>query len=320
MSQPSVAVIICAYTEERWPDLLKALGSVRRQTLRVTECILVIDHNPGLFARARAEWPDVIVIENTGPRGVSGARNTGIAIARSDLIAFLDDDAVAEPDWLAYLTQPFVDERVLGTGGALEPNWVGGRPSWFPSEFQWVVGCTYRGLPTTTAPVRNPIGGSFCMRRAVFDGVGLFGAQLGRVGKTPLGCEETDLSIRARRRWPTGQFVFEPRARVLHTVPRDRARWRYFRARCYAEGISKAVLASRLGSRDGLAAERRYVTSTLPTGVVRGMLDAALRGDTAGAARAAAIVGGLAWTTLGYLVGRFRLRFQRHPYSAGTAA
>src|SRR5579884_448229 len=115
MSERSIAVIICAYTEERWSDLLKALSSVRRQTLPATECILVIDHNPGLFARARAEWPDWTVIENTGPRGVSGARNTGIAIARSDLIAFLDDDAVAEPDWLAYLTQPFADEHVLGT-------------------------------------------------------------------------------------------------------------------------------------------------------------------------------------------------------------
>jgi hypothetical protein len=80
------------------------------------------------------------------------------------------------------------------------------------------------------------------------------------------------------------------------------------------------MLASRLGARDGLSAERSYVTSTLPRGVARGMLDAVLGGDPAGAARAAAIIGGLACTTTGYLVGSLRARLGRRPSSAWSLA
>jgi glycosyltransferase involved in cell wall biosynthesis len=300
---PSVSVIVCAYTEERWTDLEAAIRSVQHQSRPPTEIVLVIDHNPALFGRARAQFAGVQVIENADARGVSGARNSGIAIARGELIAFLDDDAVAAPDWLAWMCAPFDEPHVLGSGGLLEPNWVAGRPAWFPEEFLWVVGCSYRGLPERTADVRNPIGGSFCMRRQVFDDVGSFGTELGRVGTVPLGCEETELSIRARRHWPEGRFVFEPRARVLHTVPAGRGAWRYFRARCHAEGLSKARLAYQLGAADSLSSERTYVSRTLPTGVLRGLRDALLGRDPNGLRRACAIVAGLTLTTAGYLVG-----------------
>ncbi|MDX6197452.1 MAG: hypothetical protein QOJ79_603, partial [Actinomycetota bacterium] len=79
--------------------------------------------------------------------------------------------------------------------------------------------------------------------------------------------------------------------------------WRYFRRRCYAEGISKAVVAGLTGSDAALASERTYVRRTLPAGVARG-LAAAVRGDVSGLVRAAAIVAGLVVTSAGYLRGR----------------
>ncbi|MGD9526703.1 MAG: glycosyltransferase family 2 protein, partial [Pseudonocardia sp.] len=60
----SVSVVICAYTERRWDDVLAAIESVRIQRLPAHEIILVVDHNPTLFARLRAELPDVLVVEN----------------------------------------------------------------------------------------------------------------------------------------------------------------------------------------------------------------------------------------------------------------
>ena len=78
-------------------------------------------------------------------RGISGARNSGIAAARGAIIAFLDDDAIAAPDWLEQLLAGYSSPNVLGVGGAIEPQWQGGRPRWFPPEFDWVVGCTYLG-------------------------------------------------------------------------------------------------------------------------------------------------------------------------------
>jgi hypothetical protein len=140
-------------------------------------------------------------------------------------------------------------------------------------------------------------------RRELFEAVGGFHSGFGRVGTRPLGCEETEWCIRAQRRRPDGFMLYEPRARVAHRVTASRVRWRYFTSRCYAEGLSKALVAQVAGKRDALASERSYVARTLPRGVARGLADAG-RGDPAGLARAGAIIVGLSVTAAGYLVGR----------------
>ncbi len=85
------SVVICAYTEERWNELIATIESVQCQTLPPNEIIVVIDHNPQLLKRVQEHILDVIVVENTETYGLSGARNSGIATARSHIVAFLDD-------------------------------------------------------------------------------------------------------------------------------------------------------------------------------------------------------------------------------------
>ena len=299
-----VTIIMCAYTEDRWPELVAAIDSLRHQSRPPHEIILVIDHHQPLFVRAREQLPDVIVIENRQPRGLSGARNSGIAIAGGDVIAFMDEDATAAPDWLERLTRCYNNDQVLGVGGAIEPLWLTGRPAWFPAEFDWVVGCTYRGLPETTGPVRNLIGCNMSFRRDVFQQVGGFRSGIGRVGVRPIGCEETELCIRLHQHQPQGMLLYEPPARVFHRVPRNRSSWRYFIARCYSEGLSKAIVAKFVGAEAGLSSERTYTFRTLPRGIARGLWDVMRRGDVAGLARAAAIVIGLLVTALGFFSGK----------------
>ena len=301
---PSVSVVICAWSEERWPQLVDAVASAHAQTVRPAEVIVAVDHNPALAARARVEL-DATVIENDGVRGLSGTRNCGVRAAVGEIVAFLDDDAVAEPEWIERLVEGYGDPTVLGVGGSIEPRWAGARPARFPAEFGWVIGCTYRGMPVSRGPVRNLIGANMSIRRDVLTAAGGFSDGIGRVGSLPVGCEETEFCIRARRREPDGRFIYEPSARVAHVVPRERATWRYFRRRCFAEGLSKASVAALEGSDAALATERRYVLRTLPRGVARGIRDA-LRGDPSGLRRAALIVAGLALTSAGYAVGTWR--------------
>jgi glycosyltransferase involved in cell wall biosynthesis len=300
---PVVSVVVCAYTEQRWDDLSAAIASVQAQTRPPLEVIIVVDHNAGLLARVQRAFPKVRAVENCERRGLSGARNTGTAIATGDVVAFLDDDATAEPDWLDRLLTPYSDPQVIGVGGAIEPVWVASRPRSFPDEFLWVVGCSYRGMPTSTSRVRNLIGANMSYRREALEELSGFHASLGRVGTTPRGCEETDLCIRAARHWPDSIFVYEPLAVVHHRVPPWRNRWGYFRARCYGEGLSKAEVVRRGGSMRGLASERTYTFRTLPRGVVREVMGVLADRDPAGVLRATGIALGLLYTSAGYVAG-----------------
>ncbi|WP_306319407.1 MULTISPECIES: glycosyltransferase family 2 protein [unclassified Streptomyces] len=311
-SPATFTVVICVYTEDRWHDILAAVDSIRQQSYAALETLLVVDHNPALLARLTAEFEgaaDVRTLPNAGPRGLSAGRNTGIAVARGDIVAFLDDDAVAERDWLRWFAAGYADPRVLAVGGRTEPIWASGRrPAWFPEEFDWVVGCTYRGLPRGKVQVRNVLGGNASFRRSAFDIAGGFATGIGRDGdKRPLGCEETELCIRITRARPDAVLLIDDRAVIHHRVPAGRERFGYFRTRTYAEGLSKALVARSVGSDKGLESERAYSTRVLPAGVARGARDFAL-GRSGGAGRAGAIVAGVLTAAGGYALGCLRAR------------
>ncbi|GAA2876368.1 glycosyltransferase family 2 protein [Streptosporangium fragile] len=306
------SVVICVYTEERWEDIRAAVESVENQRRKPHEIILVVDYNPDLHLRLKREYPRAIVVENTQEKGLSGGKNTGAAIATGDIVAYLDDDAIAEPGWLEALEEGFQDPSVVGVGGLTRPLWATGRrPGWYPYEFDWTVGCTYRGMPTERAPIRNVMGGNAAFRREVVGGVGGFHTGIGRSVQgrkpRPLGCEETEFCIRLSQRMPGSIMLFEPRAVIGHKVPAVRATFAYFRSRCYAEGLSKALVTQSVGAGDGLSSERAHALKALPLGALRGVGDA-LKGDLSGLGRAGAIVVGLAWTTWGYVVGSLRLK------------
>jgi GT2 family glycosyltransferase/O-antigen/teichoic acid export membrane protein len=306
-----VTVVICAYTEHRWDSLVDAIRSMRIQRRRPDQLIVVIDHHEELLRRAQSTFPsDVEVLANAEVTGLSGARNTGVRVATSDVVAFLDDDAEADPGWLEELLAQYLP-HVVGAGGAALPVWPGsGRPCWFPQEFDWVVGCSYRGLPDTVAPQRNLIGAAMSFRRSVFDEVGDFDdMDMGRFGTIPRGCEETEFALRVRKTFTGTELVYVPLAVVHHHVGAERTKFSYFLRRCYAQGFSKAAVAQRAGSEQTLASERTYVRSTLPRGLLGG-LRAGLRGDLGGFARSVMIVVGLLTTTAGYLSPRAR-RSQR---------
>ncbi|WP_405838508.1 glycosyltransferase family 2 protein [Streptomyces sp. NBC_01518] len=315
MSSHDISVVICVYTEDRWEDILAAVSSVRAQSRPALETLLVVDHNPALLDRLTREYKDVEetgevrVLANAGPRGLSAGRNTGIAASRGEVVAFLDDDAVAEREWLRYFAEAYTDPKVMAVGGRTMPIWASGhRPAWFPEEFDWVVGCTYKGLPPGRVRVRNVLGGNASFRRTAFDAAGGFATGIGRDGdKRPLGGEETELCIRLTRARPDAVLLIDDRAVIHHRVPPVREHFGYFRTRTYAEGLSKALVARSVGADKGLESERRYTTRVLPAGVVRGLRDAVFA-RPGGAGRAGAIVAGVFGAAGGYVVGSVRAR------------
>jgi O-antigen/teichoic acid export membrane protein len=300
---PQVSAVVCAYTFDRLNDVVEAVQSLESQQPRLAEIIVVVDHNPDLKVEIRSRLADeIIVIENGFDPGLSGARNSGVAQAGGEYIFFLDDDAVAAPDCVALLTRRCVESGAIGASAHIEPALLAARPSWFPSEFLWVVGCSYEGLQP--GPTRNLLGAAMCLRRDIFDRVGGFDASLGRSQKgLPHGCEETEFCIRATKE-TGGVFIHEPAARILHKVPAARLTVSYFSKRCYAEGMSKARLSTLAGSERSLASERAYVAQTLTRSVAQNLGDVGRRMDPAGMGRAGAVALGLGCAGAGYARGR----------------
>uniref|UniRef100_UPI0035CCF15C glycosyltransferase family 2 protein n=1 Tax=Streptomyces sp. TRM64462 TaxID=2741726 RepID=UPI0035CCF15C len=178
-------------------------------------------------------------------------------------------------------------------------------------EFDWIVGCTYRGVPPGRVRVRNVLGGNASFRREAFDAAGGFATGIGRDGdKRPLGCEETELCIRVGAALPHAVLLVDDRAVIHHKVPHARERFGYFRTRAYAEGLSKALVARSVGAGKGLETERRYTTRVLPAGVARGLRDFVLA-RPGGAGRALAIVAGVTAAAAGYARGTLRARLGR---------
>ncbi|MCU1368969.1 MAG: glycosyl transferase family 2 [Ilumatobacteraceae bacterium] len=304
-ARPTMSAVVCTHTLDRWDALVRAIDSLQDQSFGLEAIIVVVDHNQDLLARCRAELEGVTVVPNGQQRGLAGARNTAIELASTDVIAFLDDDAWAADDWAGHLAAVYEDPTVVAVGGTVEPAWTTERPEWFPREFDWVVGCTYRGLPTVRSRVRNLIGANMSFRRQALDGVGSFDELLGRVGANGAGCEETELCIRLTQHDPEARIIFEPQARVRHEVPAQRTTFEYFKQRCRAEGSSKAIVSRLVGSDDALSSERTYLTRTLPVGAVRG-LGRLLWLDTSGAKRSGAIVVGTSCVARSYLLGSLR--------------
>jgi GT2 family glycosyltransferase len=312
-AQLDVDVVVCCYTVNRWADIVAGVGAVARQSRPPRTIVVVVDHNDDLLDRCTRELPalapgvPLTVLANHGERGLSGARNTAVDWSTASLVAFLDDDAEPEPTWLERLCEPFAAADVWVTGGRADPAWPVCRPAWFPPEFDWVIGCSYRGMPVRRADVRNVHGATMVFRHAVFDRVGGFVEGVGRVDTVPLGGEETELCIRLQAAEPSARIVYVPDSVVRHRVSDDRVRPRYFFARCWAEGLSKAAIGRLVGAQAATATERDYVRRTLRRAVTRELL-VALGGRPSAAARAGAVVAGLAVTAAGYLVGDVRAR------------
>ncbi len=285
---PDVSVVIATHAENNWAGLMKAVDSVRAQRPCPPRIVVSVDHNPTLSGRLRADHRDLVVVDNQGSdRGASGTRNAGAAVVDTEFLAFLDDDEVAEPEWLEELLAPFGNPDVVGTGGRYAPMWEVSRPAWFPDELAWVVGGHHSGMPTVASPVRNVWSGNMAVRTSAFRRAGGFRADFGKVGKRSRP-EDTDLCIRVASGHPGSTWMYLPEAKIHHNVPAERSSLRFFLLRCYSEGRGKVELSRSLPAEGTLDVERLYLRRTIPHGVA-----ANLREASAAAGRAMAIVVGV---------------------------
>jgi glucosyl-dolichyl phosphate glucuronosyltransferase len=313
LNPPTVSVIICAYTEDRWPLLGDCVASVEAQTSPPIEIILCIDHNDELLRRSEQHFVwgrpvgaiPLTVVANKYDGHLGSARNTAAEIASGELLAFLDDDAAAAADWLEHLVDPYNHPGVAAVGGAPLPVFEEQRPRWFPREFDWVFGCAYSGLPSTRAQLAHLIGANMSVRRSALQEIGGFHSD-----------NHDDMDMCLRLAFAQYDVLYEPLAAVSHFVPATRTTWHYFWRRCYFVNLGKVEAFANMQGAADLGAERAFVRRIITTGIPDGMRQS-FRGDLYGLLRVSAMMSGVVLAGLGHLAGKARVRWLRRHAVAG---
>ncbi|HYE52983.1 MAG TPA: glycosyltransferase family 2 protein [Azospirillaceae bacterium] len=250
---PAISAVIC--THNRADHLRRAVASLQEQTLPADRFeIIVVDNGSTDATRdvveefAGAPHPIRYIYEPV--LGLSRARNTGWRRSRAPLVAYLDDDAIAAPDWLERLVESFRAEAWTAgcVGGLIEGNWEAPRPGWLHDVL----------LPCLTvidwkkdapAPVTKGCfvaGANIAFRRDLLERAGGFAENLGRKGGSLLSAEERDMTERVEALGFC--TVYDPRAAVKHWVGRDRLTKRWFLERARWQGISEAAAEMNRGT------------------------------------------------------------------------
>lgn len=263
-----LSVIVTCFSLERFKDVADLLLSLRNQTHRMLQVIVVVERSQELADMLlryveELRMKNVQIVFNSFSEGLSASRNLGISKASGDIVAFLDDDVVAEPDWAAEIVRTFDDGSVIGVTGACNPLFVDTSLNWLPTELYWMIGCTtFSGL-SQIVDVRNAWGMNMAFARLAFDigcrfpeSFGLRSASNEKHSERP--SEDVEFSIAVKLR-TSKRLVFNPTAVVKHKVYGARRNTRYFITRAFLMGRQRRVIRALHERR--LAEELNYSAS-----------------------------------------------------------
>lgn len=248
----TLGIVVASYAPERLEDILRLLESIEGQISPIDEVVVVVQQSRELLASvsqalARLTRSQTSLLFLEVASGVSQARNAGLRTLKTDVIAFVDDDAVLTDDW-ALATRRFYSGRAdaVGVAGAILPLWDSPAMEWFPHELYWMLSCTYWTW-TSPMPVRNGYGANISFRQVAFEDGREFNESFGisgwgQAGWHGIGGEEPELSVRVTA--ATGQpILYVPDIRVWHRVEPYRLQWRSMVRRAYWGGRTKAALS-----------------------------------------------------------------------------
>ena len=238
-----ISIIICTHQTHRYLDFVEAINSLLTQSYENTEIIVVVDGNEELYEKISGNENKNVdkIIFNDKNLGLSESRNKGIKEANGDVIAFFDDDAVADENWLEELVKMYEEKEAIAAGGKLLPKWVTKKPKFLPEEYYWLVGATHKGFPEKVTEVRNTFGSNLSFKADVLRELGGFRSEMGVKGKGLLQGEETELCERMRNKFGKG-VIYNPAAIVYHKVFPERLKVRFLLKRAFWQGYSKRMM------------------------------------------------------------------------------
>ncbi len=239
-----VSVVICTYSFDMFDAFSESVESILNQTYDDIELILVVDGNQELYECVVEEYGDIESVQvhaNEENLGLSGSRNNALEYATGDVVALIDDDAVADPDWIAELVSVYEKRDAIAVGGRMVADWVAGKPEFLPEEFYWLIGVTHKGFAEDGEEVRNTFGSNISFKRSVFEEIGGFEPTMGRQGNNKLQAEEIEFCVRMQLECGQG-VIYKDDAVVAHKVFDFRTKKQWLAKRAFWQGYSKRAL------------------------------------------------------------------------------
>ena len=256
MAPPPSDITVCICTHDRPRYVRDCLDGLRRQTEPADGfAVLVVDSGSSpatrdALAELVAAHPGARLVRLDHP-GVSLARNAGAWAARPPYIAYLDDDAIPDPDWIACIRQALRGSRPPALiGGRILPSWEAPLPAWWPPSLRGVLSIIEvegQGEYRTRAVPRGlePYAANMVVHVLSLLAVGGFGADLGRHGGALLSDEEVQVAWKLQ---DAGHAVrYDSRITVHHQIQAQRLTPRWLLNRLFWQGASTVVTRRMLG-------------------------------------------------------------------------
>jgi glycosyltransferase involved in cell wall biosynthesis len=254
MPDPQISAIICTHNRDTY--LGAAIDSLLAQEFAAGFEVVVVDN------KSSDRTSEVVEQRRGDPRlkyifepvlGLSVARNTGAKESSGEILAYLDDDAVACDRWLQILYSAYENNSNLAiAGGKVTLLWPQGiqQPCWLSPGLAGNLGAYDLGdsIVYIEQPGLTPRGLNYSIRRSFLNEIGGFDPHLGRVGKNLLSNEELQMTeLALQRGW---QVAYLPDALVAHNVAPERLNRSWFLNRGWWQGISECYreqLAGKAG-------------------------------------------------------------------------
>ncbi len=250
MTESSISV--CVPTLSCGPLLKQCLQSLKDQTCSPDEVIVITNsRNRETILKLQDEFQFKIVYEDR--LGLSHARNTGVESAEGEIVSFIDDDAIARNDWVGRIRERFLNDEKIGiVGGKIQPIWSERVSSIVKKSVLAREWLSLMDLGDHVMVTEKVIGCNFSLKKEVYDNIGKFDTNLGRIPGTLLGGEETDYCLRLRGFY---KVIYDPKVVVSHIIPRERTKFKNLMTRAYDGGLSKS---RQVAKPKLITKERRY--------------------------------------------------------------
>lgn len=258
MREPALDVSVVVLTVDRFEMADLAIDSVMRQDNRLGLKfeVIVVDNSADQASRARIEAaaataPHPLRYVHEPRRNIAHARNAGILASHAEFVAFVDDDEIAESDWLDALVTTARRSTADLVTGPVYPSFEGGSPPWWDPEGQLAI--RDRAVATGTSVTHGPTGNSLFRVSTCFGNPQPFDEALGLTGG-----EDTDFTMRLKR--DGRKIVWCAEAVITEFQPASRMTLRYWSRRTFI--TTQSFVRSKLRNSDRRAYDRTYILVT----------------------------------------------------------